>query len=62
MISPRSDYPVLLLDCVRHGQAVLVRHLPAEGLVRLYEEQEFIGIGCIDDDGKVTPRRLVVSQ
>jgi tRNA pseudouridine55 synthase len=35
--------------------------LPAEGLVRLYDEEEFIGIGAIDDDGKVAPRRLLVS-
>jgi len=46
---------------VKNGQAVLVRHLPEEGLVRLYEEEEFIGIGCIDDDGRVAPRRLIVS-
>ncbi len=59
---PEVRLPSITADCVRHGQAVLVRHLPAEGLVRLYEEQEFIGIGCIDEDGKVAPRRLVVSQ
>jgi len=59
---PEVRLPSITADCVRHGQAVLVRHLPAQGLVRLYEEQEFIGIGCIDDDGKVAPRRLVVSQ
>jgi len=53
--------PSITADCVKHGQAVLVRHLPAEGLVRLYDEEEFIGIGAIDDDGKVAPRRLLVS-
>jgi tRNA pseudouridine55 synthase len=35
--------------------------LPEEGLVRLYEEGQFIGIGSIDDDGKVAPRRLIVN-
>lgn len=59
---PEVRLPSITADCVKHGQAVLVRHLPAEGLVRLYEEEEFIGIGCIDDDGKVAPRRLVVNQ
>ncbi len=58
---PEVRLPSITADCVRHGQAVLVRHLPAEGLVRLYEEEQFIGIGCINDDGKVAPRRLVVS-
>jgi tRNA pseudouridine55 synthase len=36
--------------------------LPAEGLVRLYDEEQFIGIGSINDDGKVAPRRLVVNH
>jgi hypothetical protein len=30
--------------------------------VRIYEEGEFIGIGCIDDDGNVAPKRLVVAS
>lgn len=58
---PEVRLPSITADCVKHGQAVLVRHLPAEGLVRLYDEEEFIGIGAIDDDGKVAPRRLLVS-
>lgn len=44
---------------VRQGQAVTARHLPNEGLVRLYDEEEFIGIGYILDDGRVGPRRLM---
>ncbi|MDT8429722.1 MAG: tRNA pseudouridine(55) synthase TruB [Pseudomonadales bacterium] len=44
---------------IKQGQPVMVRHLPADGLVRLYEEQEFIGIGVILDDGRVAPRRLM---
>lgn len=58
---PEVRLPSITANCVKHGQAVLVRHLPAEGLVRLYEEEHFIGIGCINDDGMVAPRRLVVS-
>ena len=58
---PEVRLPSITASCVKHGQAVLVRHLPAEGLVRLYEEEQFIGIGCINDDGMVAPRRLVVS-
>jgi len=58
---PEVILPSLTASCLRHGQAVLVRHLPEEGLVRLYEEGQFIGIGSIDDDGKVAPRRLIVN-
>ena len=59
---PAVRLPRIAADSVQHGQSVLVRHLPAEGLVRLYEEEQFIGIGVIDDDGKVAPRRLVTTH
>ena len=59
---PEVRLPTVTADCVKHGQAVLVRHLPADGLVRLYDEEQFIGIGNINDDGKVAPRRLVVNS
>ena len=58
---PEVNLPSLTASHLKNGQAVIVRHLPKEGLVRLYEEEQFIGIGCIDDDGKVAPRRLIVS-
>ncbi len=57
---PEVVLPSITADFVKQGQAVLVSHLPKEGLVRLYEDELFIGIGCIDDDGKVAPKRLVV--
>lgn len=59
---PAVELPEITAGFVKNGQAVLVQHLPAEGLVRLYEEEHFIGIGCIDDEGKVAPKRLVVSE
>ena len=58
---PEVNLPSVTASHLKNGQAVIVRHLPEEGLVRLYEEEQFIGIGCIDDDGKVAPRRLIVS-
>ena len=58
---PEVNLPSDTASHVKNGQAVIVRHLPAEGLVRLYEEERFIGIGSIEDDGKVAPRRLIVS-
>jgi tRNA pseudouridine55 synthase len=59
---PKVVLPNITATFVKNGQAVLVRHLPEDGLVRLYDEEQFIGIGCIDDDGKVAPRRLIVTH
>jgi len=58
---PEVVLPSITASSVKNGQAVLVRHLPDKGLVRLYEEEQFIGIGTIDDDGKVAPKRLIVN-
>lgn len=44
---------------LRQGQAVLVPKAPTAGWVRLYDQdQRFLGVGEIQDDGKVAPRRL----
>lgn len=59
---PEVVLPSITASFVKNGQPVLVRHLPEEGLVRLYDQEQFIGIGCIDDDGMVAPRRLIVAQ
>ena len=59
---PEVVLPSITASFIKNGQPVLVRHLPEEGLVRLYDEEQFIGIGCIDDDGKVAPRRLIVAH
>lgn len=45
---------------LKMGQAVMVPKAPTSGLVRLYDDKEvFIGVGEIEDDGKVAPRRLI---
>jgi len=51
-----------LADMVLHGQAVQVFGAPTEGQVRITagDEQLFIGVGQMDDDGKIAPKRLVV--
>ncbi|RYU69031.1 tRNA pseudouridine(55) synthase TruB [Aliivibrio finisterrensis] len=51
-----------LADHVLHGQPVQVFGAPQEGIVRMTsgEERLFIGVGHIDDDGRVAPKRLVV--
>ncbi|EJE8546084.1 tRNA pseudouridine(55) synthase TruB [Vibrio vulnificus] len=51
-----------LADMVMHGQAVQVLGAPAEGQLRLTmgEERRFIGVGEMNRDGKIAPKRLVV--
>jgi tRNA pseudouridine55 synthase len=47
---------------LRQGQPVLVPNAPCDGMVRLaLETGEFIGLGEILDDGRVAPRRLIVT-
>lgn len=48
------------LHYVRQGQPVLVPQAPTHGWVRLFSPDErFIGVGCILDDGRVAPKRLL---
>jgi len=51
-----------LADMVLHGQAVQVFGAPTEGQVRITagDDHLFIGVGLMDDDGKIAPKRLVV--
>ncbi|MGM0412348.1 MAG: tRNA pseudouridine(55) synthase TruB [Pseudomonadota bacterium] len=45
---------------VRQGQAVMVPNAPVDGWVRLFEgDAAFLGIGCVLDDGRVAPKRLL---
>jgi tRNA pseudouridine55 synthase len=45
---------------LRQGQAITARHeVPPEGWVRIYEDDRFLGMGQILDDGRVAPRRLL---
>lgn len=52
-----DEYAVFVMQ----GQAILVPNMPSEGLVRMTigAEREFVGVGQIDKDGKVAPKRLV---
>jgi tRNA pseudouridine55 synthase len=48
---------------IRQGQPVLVANSPRSGMVRVgLESGEFLGIGEILDDGRLAPRRLIVSH
>lgn len=60
-----TEWPLVRLDSdsafyVRRGQPVLVPKAPTEGHVRLYAENNgFLGIGEVADDGRIAPKRLV---
>jgi len=44
---------------VKQGQAVMVPHAPTQGWVRIYDHSQFLGVGEIQDDGMVAPRRMI---
>jgi tRNA pseudouridine55 synthase len=59
-----ADWPDVHLDpdaafYMKQGQPVLVPHAPTEGWVRIYDKSRFLGVGEIQDDGRVAPRRMI---
>ena len=44
---------------MRQGQPIQVAHAPSTGWVRIYDESRFLGVGEIQDDGRVAPRRMI---
>lgn len=58
-----GHWPSVALDqdsayYMKQGQAVVAPKAPTRGLVRLYDGDRFFGVGEIQDDGRVAPRRL----
>jgi tRNA pseudouridine55 synthase len=67
MDSPAADFPVVNLPLTssvyfKNGNPVRSAEVQVNGLVRVTEgdDGKFIGMGEIDDEGRVAPRRLVV--
>ncbi len=58
---PEVRMSAIVASYVNQGQAVQVPQAPLQGMVRMMvsETNEFIGVGEIDADGRVAPRRLV---
>lgn len=62
-----ARWPALILTAhsayyVRQGQPVQIAKAPTSGWVRLFADNDrFLGVGQILDDGRVAPRRLVNS-
>ncbi|KGE02698.1 tRNA pseudouridine(55) synthase TruB [Pseudohaliea rubra] len=63
-----ADMPLVTLSesagfYLRQGQAVLVPNAPCDGMVRVAAQSgELLGVGEILDDGRVAPRRLMVTR
>jgi tRNA pseudouridine55 synthase len=58
---PQIKLPTETARWVLNGHAVNISKLPESGLVRMYDENIFIGIGFVDNDGKLAPKRLMQS-
>jgi len=60
-----ADWPSVHLNSdssfyLKQGQAVFVPNAPTEGQVKIYGPDElFLGIGLVQDDGKIGPKRLI---
>jgi tRNA pseudouridine55 synthase len=59
-----SDWPDVHLSSdaafyIQQGQAVMVPQAPTQGWVRIYDHEHFLGLGEIQDDGMVAPRRMI---
>lgn len=59
-----SDWPEVRVNAdtafyLKQGQAVLVPKAPTEGGVRIYQGDEFIAVGQVQDDGRIAPKRLM---
>ncbi|MBE9568026.1 MAG: tRNA pseudouridine(55) synthase TruB [Proteobacteria bacterium] len=59
-----ADWPDVRLTAdaafyVKQGQPVMVPQAPTHGWVRIYDQGQFLGVGEIQDDGLVAPRRMI---
>ncbi len=63
---PSVELTELTASYLRQGQPVQISNAPTEGWVSIFSESEdddeFLGVGEILGDGRVAPRRLVVTQ
>ncbi|GHG00930.1 tRNA pseudouridine(55) synthase TruB [Thalassotalea marina] len=61
---PKVSVDPMSASFLRNGNPVQASSCPVEGNVQVYieheDEQEFIGVGVIDDNGLVAPKRITV--
>jgi tRNA pseudouridine55 synthase len=60
-----GHFPRVVLDddsayYLKLGQPVQIARAPTEGFVRIYQGDTFLGVGIIDDQGRVAPKRMLV--
>lgn len=44
---------------IKLGQPVQVPRAPTDGWVRIYDDEQFLGVGIIQDDGRIAPKRML---
>ena len=44
---------------IKLGQAVQVPRAPSDGWVRIYDDAQFLGVGLVQDDGRIAPKRMI---
>ncbi len=64
---PQVELTDVTASFIRQGQPVQIANAPTTGWVSIFSEsddpnEEFIGVGEIMDDGRIAPRRLVVTN
>jgi tRNA pseudouridine55 synthase len=62
-----QDWPAVVLDTdsayyLKLGQPVQVARAPTSGFVRIYEDDTFLGVGIIQDNGLVAPKRMLAAS
>jgi tRNA pseudouridine55 synthase len=64
---PQVELTEVTASYIRQGQPVQIANAPTTGWVSIFSEsndpnEEFIGVGEVTDDGRIAPRRLVVTN
>lgn len=59
-----ANWPEVHLDqdsayYIKLGQPVQVPRAPSDGWVRIYDAERFLGVGIIQDDGRIAPKRMI---
>jgi tRNA pseudouridine55 synthase len=60
---PAVYLPPASVFYVRMGQAVMAHQVKNDGFIRIFADSgEFLGLGEMLDDGRLTPKRLLAQQ
>ncbi len=60
---PKVVMPVAMAHFINHGQPVLLKSAPHDGVLAMYDDSgRFLGVGEVNDDGYLAPKRLLRSE